>query len=40
MASFYQEERGVWMNVNLGHFDDVIIQGTKLDRLTITREEK
>ena len=40
MSSFYHEERGVWMNVNMGHFDEVIVEGTKADRLTITREEK
>ena len=40
MASFYNDERGVWMNVNMGHFDDLILEGTKADRLTITREEK
>jgi hypothetical protein len=28
------------MNVNMGHFDEVIVEGTKADRLTITREEK
>ena len=39
MAKFYHEERGVWMNVNMGHFNDVIVQGTKLSRLTITKEE-
>ena len=40
MASFYNDDRGVWMNVNMGHFDDLIIEGTKADRLTITREDK
>lgn len=39
MAKFYHEERGVWMNVNMGHFDDVILEGTKSSRLTITKEE-
>jgi len=38
MASFYHEERGVYMNVNMGHFNDVIVLGTKLDKLTITKE--
>lgn len=38
MASFYHEDRGVWMNVNMGHFNDVIVQGTKEDKLTITKE--
>jgi len=38
MASFYHQERGVFMNVNMGHFNDVIVQGTKLDKLTITKE--
>jgi hypothetical protein len=40
MSSFYNDERGVWMNVNMGHFDDLILEGTKADRLTITREDK
>jgi len=38
MSSFYHEERGVWMNVNMGHFNDVILEGTNRDRLTITKE--
>lgn len=40
MSSFYHEERGVWMNVNMGHFDDLILEGTKRDRLTIIKEGK
>jgi hypothetical protein len=38
MSSFYHEGRGVWMNVNMGHFDDLIVEGTKRDRLTITKD--
>jgi hypothetical protein len=38
MSSFYNDERGVWMNVNMGHFDDLILEGTKADRLTITKD--
>jgi hypothetical protein len=26
------------MNVNMGHFDDLIVEGTKRDRLTITKD--
>jgi hypothetical protein len=40
MSSFYHEERGVWMNVNMGHFDDLILEGTKRDRLTIIKKEE
>jgi hypothetical protein len=40
MSSFYHEARGVWMNVNMGHFDDLILAGTKRDRLTIIKEDK
>ena len=40
MSSFYHEQRGVWMNVNMGHFDDLILEGTKRDRLTIIKEGK
>jgi len=40
MSSFYHEVRGVWMNVNMGHFDDLILEGTKRDRLTIIKKEE
>jgi hypothetical protein len=40
MSSFYHEQRGVWMNVNMGHFDDLILEGTKRDRLTIIKKEE
>jgi|LakMenEpi03Aug12_release.lakeMendotaPanAssembly.Ray.scaffolds.fasta_scaffold3785424_1 hypothetical protein len=40
MTSFYHEQRGVWMNVNMGHFDDLILEGTKRDRLTIIKEKE
>jgi hypothetical protein len=39
MASFYHEERGVFMNVNMGAFNDLILEGTNRDRLSITKEE-
>jgi len=38
MAKFYHEERGVWMSVNMGHFNDVILEGTNRSRLTIKRD--
>lgn len=37
MAKFYQEDRGVWMNVNLGDFDS-LIGGTMSIQTTITKE--
>lgn len=36
MAKFYHEERGVWMSVNMGKFNDLIVAGTKANKLTIT----